>query len=118
MGAVTSVQTRRRVLATGTVAAVATIGHATIRPARTQDLDEIRQIELRAGRLFAEIGMQDIADHPPPSVEELQRYVDAGRAWAADVDGRLVGFALVDVIDGHAHLEQVSVDPMGGQRAT
>jgi len=95
---------------------VATIGEATIRPARGEDLDEIRQIELRAGRLFAEIGMQDIADHPPPAVEELRRYVDAGRAFAADVDGRLAGFALVDLVDGHAHLEQLSIDPAFARR--
>ena len=88
----------------------------TIRPARTDDLEEIRRIEMRAGQLFADIGMQDIADHPPPAIDELQRYVDDGRAWVAEVDGQVAGFALADIIDGHGHLEQLSIDPSSARR--
>ncbi len=42
----------------------------------------------------------------------LARYADDGRAWVADEEsGRPIGYILVDVIDGGAHIEQVSVAP-------
>jgi len=61
--------------------------------------------------------MDDIAGDEPASVEELDRYRADGRAFVA-VDGadQPVGYALVDVVDGGAHLEQLSVEPSAGRR--
>jgi GNAT superfamily N-acetyltransferase len=72
----------------------------------------MQDIERRAGQRFREVGLVAVADHDPPSVEELAGYVGHGRAWVA-VDGRdaPVGYLLVDHVDGCAHVEQVSVDP-------
>ncbi|SDF65048.1 N-acetylglutamate synthase, GNAT family [Blastococcus fimeti] len=84
----------------------------TVRPAREDDLPLLREIERAAGRPFAELGMQLVADDEPPSVEELRRYADAGRAWVrTDEAGGPVAYLLADVVDGYAHLEQVSVHP-------
>lgn len=84
----------------------------TLRPAREDDLPLLREIERAAGRSFAEIGMHLVADDEPPSVEELRRYADAGRAWVrTDGADRPVAYLLADVVDGCAHLEQVSVHP-------
>jgi len=81
----------------------------TVRPARHDDIDAMRAIERDAGRLFAGIGMDDIAEHEPPSVEALATLADDGRAWVV-VDGpEPVGYIIVDVVDGAAHIEQVSV---------
>src|SRR5579884_3434927 len=82
-----------------------------IRPARLADIEAIQDVERAAGRLFAEIGMHDIAEDEPPSVETLTHCIDAGQAWVAEVDGRVVGYAIAEVIDGAGHLEQVSVHP-------
>lgn len=84
----------------------------TVRPAREDDLPLLREIERAAGRPFAELGMQLVADDEPPSVAELRRYADAGRAWVrTDKAGRPVAYLLADLVDGCAHLEQVSVHP-------
>jgi len=87
-----------------------------IRRGRTDDaeLSELAAIEVRAGALFAEIGMSEIADDDPPAAEDLR----AAAAIVVAVDGtdRPVGYARVEVVDGHAHLEQLSVDPAFGRR--
>ncbi len=84
----------------------------TVRPAREDDLPHLREIERAAGRPFAELGMHLVADDEPPSLETLRGYADAGRAWVrTDEAGRPVAYLLADVVDGCAHLEQVSVHP-------
>ncbi|MFI7545532.1 GNAT family N-acetyltransferase [Actinoplanes sp. NPDC049599] len=90
--------------------------------------------------------MADIADHPVPTIESLTDYQRAGHSWVAvdagrpddgrpddgrpddgrpddgrpddgrPDDGRPVGFILVKVVDGAAHIEQVSVDPAHAHR--
>lgn len=84
----------------------------SIRPATPEDASQLREIELRAGERFREVGMPEIADDEPPPVEVLVHYASEGRAWSAvDGDDVPIGYVLVDVVDGDAHIEQVSVDP-------
>ena len=81
-----------------------------VRPADPADAPVMQQIERLAGERFREIGMPDIADDEPMSLTELRDYADAGRAWVVTDDGgSLVGFALVDLIEGCAHLEEIAV---------
>lgn len=92
----------------------------TIRPAVGGDVEAMRVVGARAGRLFATVEDPRVARcaaDPPFAVEELQAYVDAGRAWVAvQADITVVGFAVVDELDGCAHLEEIGVDPgWGGQ---
>ena len=83
-----------------------------IRPARLEDLPFLQRIELAAGALFRTVGMDDIADHPLPTIAALTGYVQAGRSWVAvGNSGRPVAFVLVELVDGVAHIEQISVDP-------
>jgi GNAT superfamily N-acetyltransferase len=83
-----------------------------IRPANTDDGPALQDIERRAGARFREIGMPEVADDEPASVEKLADYAREGRAWVAiDASGPPVGYVLVDVLDGCAHVEQVSVLP-------
>lgn len=56
------------------------------------------------------------ADHDPWSPEDLAPFVDAGLAWVATEDGDVVGFALVEVFDAAAHVEEISVDRAHGGR--
>ncbi|GAA0959308.1 GNAT family N-acetyltransferase [Kribbella koreensis] len=89
----------------------------TIRLARADELPLLRSIEKAAGVLFREIGMADVADHPPPSLEAFEAYQRAGLAWtAADASDLAVGFVLVKLVDGCAHIEQVSVHPAHGRQ--
>jgi GNAT superfamily N-acetyltransferase len=89
----------------------------SIRAPRPDELERLRDIERAAGQLFAAAGLPDIAAHEPDSVESLAEYVDVGHAWViAKDDVVVVGYAVVDIVDGLAHLEQLSVHPdWGGQ---
>jgi GNAT superfamily N-acetyltransferase len=81
-----------------------------IRPARADEAPELQEIELSAGERFRQVGLDDVADAEPPSAEVLAAYARAGRSWVAVDDGdRPVGFVVVDLVDGTAHVEQISV---------
>jgi hypothetical protein len=91
-----------------------------IRVAQLNDTEAMRTIECAAGSLFAHIEMDDVAAHPPPEATVLTDYVRGGRAWIAEAEGRPVGYAIADVVDGcghlfHAAIEQVSVHPAYGR---
>ncbi|MFB6724722.1 GNAT family N-acetyltransferase [Kribbella sp. NPDC056345] len=84
----------------------------TIRPAVAAELPGLQALELAAGELFRGIGMNDIAEHPPPPLETFEHARQAGRLWViTGADDRPVGFVLVEIVDGAAHIEQVSVHP-------
>ncbi|MDA8312761.1 MAG: GNAT family N-acetyltransferase [Actinomycetota bacterium] len=83
-----------------------------IRSVRPDDAERLRVIERAAGARFAEVGMADIADAEPMAAATLVAYSQTGRAWVAvDDRDRAVGYVVVDVVDGCAHVEQISVDP-------
>jgi GNAT superfamily N-acetyltransferase len=84
----------------------------TARPSRAEDGVVLRDIEWQAGEQFRTVGLDAVAEDEPASVEELAAYAALGRSWvvvdAADVP---VGYVLVDIVEGNAHVEQVSVRP-------
>jgi GNAT superfamily N-acetyltransferase len=81
-----------------------------IRTARPDELPLLQSIELAAGVLFRDIGMTDVASHPPPALEVFERFRQAGHLWVT-ADDQPTGFVLVKLVDGAAHIEQVSVHP-------
>ena len=83
----------------------------TTRRAVHSDIPVIQDIERIAGRRFEDIGMEDIAADPPPSHEECAHSIAARMAWVAVDRGAPVAYLLASPIDGHAHIEQVSVLP-------
>lgn len=87
-------------------------GHARIRAALFDELELLVEIERAAGESFRSLGMDTVADDDPGSIEELAPYTERGRALVAvDATDRPVGYLLLDVVDGAAHIEQVSVHP-------
>lgn len=83
-----------------------------IRPARRSDGAALVEIERAAGERFRDVGMPEIADDAPGSVDQLAEYAAAERSWVAvNETGALLGYVLVDVVDGNAHIEQLSVLP-------
>jgi GNAT superfamily N-acetyltransferase len=83
-----------------------------IRPAVPADARTMLAIEVAAGRAFATVGMDFVAEDDPGTVEELLEYVRDGRAWVfADEPDRPVGYLIALWVDGNAHIEQVSVHP-------
>jgi len=81
----------------------------TIRAARVEDIETLRDIERRAGARFRDVGLGHIADAEPFSADELTAFIDAGRAWVAGEAP--YGYAVATVVDGDGHLEQISVEP-------
>lgn len=89
----------------------------TIRAATPADFAAMQEIEVEAGSLFAAIGMQAVADDEPFAIAELAAFADAGHAWVAvDRDDRPVGYLVAELVDGRAHIEQVSVRPSHGRQ--
>ncbi len=85
-----------------------------IRAARPADYAKLQEIERRAGELFREVGMPEIADAEPYGIDHLAS--GAALYVASDEDDEPVGYALVELVDGHAHLEQLSVVPESGRQ--
>jgi GNAT superfamily N-acetyltransferase len=84
----------------------------SLRPAEPADAPRLQEVERLAGRQFADVGMPDIAAAEPMAAAALARYAADGRSWVAlDPDGTVVGYVLADVVDGNAHIEQLSVVP-------
>jgi GNAT superfamily N-acetyltransferase len=83
-----------------------------VRPGRPEDGPALRRVERLAGQAFRTLGMDAVADDEPPSLDTLASYAEAERLWvAAEGPAEPVGYVVVDVVDGCAHVEQVSVRP-------
>ncbi|KAA9149045.1 GNAT family N-acetyltransferase [Microbacterium lushaniae] len=89
-----------------------------IRLAHREDIEAIQHIERQAGRAFDAVNMHSVAEDAPPPASELEKFIVARHAWVvAPPDGQAVAYILVVVMDGNAHIEQVSVAPSAaGQR--
>jgi GNAT superfamily N-acetyltransferase len=84
----------------------------TVRAMEIGDVGSLGEVERAAGARFREVGLDSIASDDVTEVEELTRYVRGGRGWVATADdGTVVGFAVADVVDGEAHLHEISVRP-------
>ncbi len=87
----------------------------TIRPAAAGDIDDLVAIEIAAGQLFHSVGMPEVAGDVPDH-EDLARSQAGGRIWVAAEGARPVGYIVASVVDGNAHVDQVSVRPSHGRR--
>ncbi|WP_405559573.1 GNAT family N-acetyltransferase [Streptomyces sp. NBC_01180] len=89
----------------------------TVRTAHADDLPILQDIERAAGRCFRDIGMPEIADDEPLSLDELARYQRAGLAWVAVNEANSpVAYLIADRVGGNFHIEQVSVHPDSARR--
>jgi GNAT superfamily N-acetyltransferase len=84
----------------------------TIRATHASESAVLRTIEVAAGRQFIAAGLADVADHPPLTTGEYDGYCHRGRSWVAvDDDDRPVAFLVAGLVDGNAHVDEVSVHP-------
>ncbi len=88
-----------------------------IRAPRRDELEALVAIEREAGALFAAVGMPEIAHDDPGSTAELEPFRAGGHAWVAvDADDLPVAYLVSSIVDGCAHVEQVSVAPAHARR--
>jgi ribosomal protein S18 acetylase RimI-like enzyme len=90
-----------------------------VRPVRLDELGRLQEIGVCAGRMFADVDdpvVAACADDPPLELDRLGEWCRAGRAWVAEAGDEVIGFVVVDVLDGRAHIEEVAVDPAHGRR--
>jgi GNAT superfamily N-acetyltransferase len=82
-----------------------------IRRVRPEERPLLLDIERDAGRAFAGIGMPEIAEDDPGTVDEV------GGAWVAvDDHDRPVAYLTSSTVDGCAHVDQVTVAPSHARR--
>jgi GNAT superfamily N-acetyltransferase len=88
-----------------------------IEPARADDLAKLPAIERAANTLFAGRGLAGVDAGDATSPEELRHAHAAGLLWVARAPGgEPVGFALLELVDGVPHLEEIDVHPEHGRR--
>lgn len=84
-----------------------------IRPANTADFERIEAIENTADQLFIEAFQPE---HWPAADPAAERAAQAGFLFVGEQqDKEVIGFVHTLEIDGHAHLEQLSVLPEHGR---
>jgi GNAT superfamily N-acetyltransferase len=84
----------------------------SIRPGRADELPTVQEIERRAARRLASVGLPAAVDLPIHPMEELREDCNHGRLLvAADEEDRAVGFALFDLHEDEAYLREVDVVP-------
>ena len=90
-------------------------GEFVIRPATVADLARLVRIEVEAGELFRDVGLTEVAGDEPRT-EDLLEAVAEHRVWVSEAGALAVGYVLAEVLDGAAHVAQVSVAPTYGRR--
>lgn len=85
--------------------------------AAMQHLAAIPAIEQAAAALFSESNLPGELRYMVSDHAELCAALAAGRLWVALATGRQpVGFAVTDIVDGHAHLDEMDVHPTHARR--
>lgn len=85
--------------------------------ARRQHLRAIPTVELDAVTMFSEADLPQPIRHRVTRAEDLRSALDAGRLWTATTaEGKVVGFALADIVDDTAYLAELAVVPGFGRR--
>lgn len=88
-----------------------------IRLAEPADLAYLPAIDVAAGAVFRDVGMEDVADDEPPPLALFEKHLAEGHVW---VWGKRkqppAAFCLVEVVDGTAHIGQISVHPDHARR--
>jgi GNAT superfamily N-acetyltransferase len=83
-----------------------------IRAARPDELSTLQDIEVAAGAMFLNMGMDAVAEDPPPELSDLATWPRAGHILVAtDTVDLPVAYLLLEELDGWAHIDQVTVHP-------
>jgi N-acetylglutamate synthase-like GNAT family acetyltransferase len=90
-----------------------------VRAMSRADIPAVQEVERDAGTRFANCDDPRIARCANDAVftsAELTEFIEQGRALVATDDGVVVGFIVVDIIGGCAHIDEVAVTTSAGRR--
>lgn len=87
-----------------------------IRPATEADLQRLVVVEVEAGQVFRTVGMAKVAEDVP-QISDLREAAEAEQLWVTEVGSEVAGYISAEVLDGNAHIAQVSVAPDYAGRA-
>src|SRR3954454_10028925 len=93
--------------------------NADLRAMAPSDIPAVQEAERAAGERIRDSDeplIARFAEDPIFTENELIPYIERGRAWVATERGSVVGFILVEVVDGCGHVEEVAVTPAAGRR--
>jgi ribosomal protein S18 acetylase RimI-like enzyme len=93
--------------------------NAAVRTMTRADIPAVQRVERAAGQRFRASDDPRIArcaDDAVFTADELGRFIVTQRAWVATEEGNIVGFIVMDVVDGCAHIDEVAVAPDAGRR--
>lgn len=89
---------------------------ALIRLGMEADLQRLVVVEVEAGQVFRTVGMTKVAEDVP-QIPDLREAAEAERLWVTEVGSEVAGYISAEVLDGNAHVAQVSVAPAYAGRA-
>jgi GNAT superfamily N-acetyltransferase len=84
--------------------------------AEAEDLPKLPDVERAANRLFVARGVVGVTLDDVTPLAELAEAWEAGLLWVArNEGGEPIGFALLCLVDGEPHVEEIDVDPAFGR---
>lgn len=91
--------------------------HITIELARPEDVAVLPEIEREAAVLFSGLDLPQSVLESVCDLEDLVEAQEEGLLWVARLGGGApVGFALIELLDGVPHLDEMDVRPAFGRR--
>lgn len=89
----------------------------SIRLARADELDGLREVERSAGQLFATIGLTQVATDEVLSLAFLRAQQSKGLVWViADASDKPIGCAATRALEDALHIEEIAVHSAHGRR--
>lgn len=89
-----------------------------VRRARVDELEALCALEMEADGVFALVGLESVLSSARPQVDSFRDAAENGRLLVATDSGdHVAGFVRIGLLDGQAHVEQLSVRPsLAGHR--
>jgi len=87
-----------------------------LRPGRVVDIFRLQEIERAAAELFRDSGLIDVSKMSVITMGDHIGSIDEGLSIVAEMEGRVVGFAMGEMHDENAYLRELDVDPVFQKR--
>lgn len=88
-----------------------------LRPARLDEVEQVRAVERRSASRFLATERAALADDEPTDAATLRRRIAEGGLWVAEDEGGLpIAFVMFREVEGCGYIEQIDVLPEHARR--